>query len=139
VGDEGLRALGCEPIASVAVRFQRSVLASAALIQSEMRCTTVPSIAIEISIGALMDSGLPVLLLLVVAGPLGWLLLRMWSLRLGRKASAPDYPGRGLHLFEDFLHPGGLAVHHDDLHRRIALHHRKADQGRGPARGRGAY
>src|SRR3954468_13823929 len=41
-----------------------------------------------------------------------------------------DNAGRGLHLFEDLLHPRRLAVRNDDLHRRIALHDGKADQGR---------
>src|SRR5262249_18865876 len=42
-----------------------------------------------------------------------------------------DYAGRGLHFFQHLLHPGGLAVRNDDLHRRVTLHDREADQGRG--------
>src|SRR5271169_4759641 len=40
------------------------------------------------------------------------------------------HPGRGLHLLDDFLHPGGLAMSHDDFHRGVSLHDRKANQGR---------
>jgi hypothetical protein len=63
-----------------------SIIAAAVLLSPVL--AFLMAIAVEILIGSLMEAGLPALIALVVAGAIGWLLLRRLRIRHRGNAAA---------------------------------------------------